>query len=257
LTVGLNITKVNNISINRINGDTLEKALTEFNLNTINLSTASDTYILDVEVSGVKIGIYTYSYFMHKNDLAKFFTSSWPEFLYLEIIWLLLIAFSITLFNMLPLPVFDGDRVVKELINWGIGEKYTSIRKKKEKFYFKKADKNYELSEYRVEKINSINIIMKDPSRLIEPSTIKLSEEKFEMIDKIGDGFKDTVLLNLPEDTKLTEDTIVEISYEYSYDEKRKIKSIILNSLRAITLFIILGNFILSFVKFGGLIFWI
>lgn len=257
LTVGLNIIKINNISINRISGDTLEKALTEFNLNTINVSTASDTYILDVEVTGVKIGIYSNSYFMYKNGIAKFFTSFWPEFWLRELFWLFLIAFSITLFNMLPLPVFDGDRVVKELINWGIGENYKSIKKKKEKFYFKKTDKNYELSEYRVEKINSINIIMKDQSKFIEPSTIKLSEEKFEMIDKIGDGFKDTVLLNLPEETKLTEDSIIEISYEYSYDEKRKIKSIILNSLRAITLFIIAGNFILSFIKFGGLIFWI
>ena len=194
---------------------------------------------------------------MHKNDFAKFFTSFWPEFWLKELFWLFLIAFRITLFNMLPLPVFDGDRVVKELINWGIGENYKSIKKKKEKFYFKKTDKNYELSEYRVEKINSINIIMKDQSKFIEPSTIKLSEEKFEMIDKIGDGFKDTVLLNLPEETKLTEDSIIEISYEYYYDEKRKIKSIILNSLRAITLFIIAGNLILSFIKFGGLIFWI
>ena len=257
LTVGLIISEINGVPINISNGDILERVLTTFNLTSLNFSKNSVNWILDVETIGVYIGIYSNSYFMYKNSIAKFFTSFWPDFLLKELIWLFFIAFSITLFNMLPLPVFDGDRGVKELINWGIGENYKSIKKKKEKFYFKKSDKNYELSEYRVEKINSINIIMKDQSRFIEPSTIKLSEEKFEMIDKIGDGFKDTVLLNLPEETKLTEDTIIEISYEYYYDEKRKIKSIILNSLRAITLFIIAGNFILSFIKFGGLIFWV
>lgn len=193
---------------------------------------------------------------MYRNGIAKFLTSFWPEFWLREFLWLFMIAFSITLFNMLPLPVFDGDRMVKELINWGIGENYKSLKKKKEKFYFKKADNNYELSEYRVNKIDSINIIMKDRWRSIEPSTIKLSEEKFEIIDKIGDGFKDTVVLNLPEETNLTEDAVIEISYEYYYDEKRKTKNLILNSLRIITLFIIAGNFILSFIKFGSFFFW-
>jgi len=262
ISAGLTVIKINGIPINVSNGDTLEKVYTssfknDIILNDINFSTNSANYTLDLRIDGVLIGIFSNSYFMYKNDIAKFFTSFFPEFLLRELSWLFIIAFSITLFNMLPLPVFDGDRVVKELINWGIGENYKSLKKKKEKFYFKKADKNYELSEYRVEKINSINIIIKDQSKFIEPSTIKLSEEKFEIIDKIGDGFKDTVLLNLPEETKLTEDAVIEISYEYYYDEKRKIKNLILNSLRAITLFIIAGNFILSFIKFGGFFFWI
>jgi len=261
ISAGLTVIKINGIPINVSNGDTLEKVYTssfknDIILNDINFSTISANYSLDLRIDGVVIGIYSNSYFMYKNDVAKFFTSFWPEFWLRELIWLFMIAFSITLFNMLPIPIFDGDRMVKELINWGIGENYKSLKKKKEKFYFKKEDKNYELSEYRVEKINSIKIIMKDPSKFIEPSTIKLSEEKFEIIDKIGDGFKDTVLLNLPEETKLTEDAIIEISYEYYYDEKRKTKSLILNSLRVITIFIILGNFILSFIKFGGLLFW-
>jgi hypothetical protein len=97
---------------------------------------------------------------------------------------------------------------------------------------------------------------MKDQPQFIESSTIKLSEDKFEIIDKIGDGFKDTVLLNIPEESNLTEHALIEISYEYYYDEKRKTKNLILNSLRAITLFIIAGNFILSFIKFGSFFFW-
>ncbi|MFX1480204.1 MAG: hypothetical protein ACFFCI_18995, partial [Promethearchaeota archaeon] len=118
-------------------------------------------------------------------------------------------------------------------------------------------ENNYELSEYRVEKINYVKFLIDDKSKYIDPSKVTLSEEKYELIDKIGDGFKDTVLLNLPEESKLKEGTKIEMSYDYWHDEKRKIKKIILNSLRIITLFIVAGNFILSFVKFGGLIFWV
>jgi membrane-associated protease RseP (regulator of RpoE activity) len=257
LTVGLNITEINGISINLISGDTLEKALTEFNINTINLSTASETYILDVDVTGIKIGIYSSFYFMHKNDLAKFFTPFWPDFLLREIAWLYIIAFSITLFNMLPLPVFDGDRIVKELINWGIGEEYKTTKQKTDKIQFKKDEKDLNLSEYRVESVKSVKIIIEDQIRAEEQSEILLAEEKYTLIDKVGDGFNDAVSLNLPEQTKLEEGSLIEISYEYWYDEKRKIKKNLLNLIRYFTLFIFLGNFILSFIKFGGVFFWI
>ena len=256
LTVGLNITKINGVPINRISGETLEKALTEFNLNTINFSTDSETYILDVNTTGVKIGIYTNSYFMHKNDVAKFFTSFWPEFWLREIAWLFIIAFSITLFNMLPLPVFDGDRIVKELINWGFGEDYKTTRKKTDKVSFKKDEMDLNLSEYRVEKVDSVKILIGNQN-IRDQSEIILPEDKYTLIDKIGDGFKDTLSLNLPEQTKLEEGSLIEISYEYWYDEKSKIKKRVLNLLRYFTLFIIAGNVILSFIKFGGVLFWI
>ena len=158
---------------------------------------------------------------------------------------------------MLPLPIFDGDRLVKELINWGVGEDYKSIRKKKDLFLLNDEDNSYELSEYRVQKINSIKILLEEESRYINSSNIILAEEKYELVDKIGDGFKDSVTLNLPEQAKLTEGTQLEISYDYWYDEKRKVKKTILNSLRAVTLFIIAGNLILSIVKFGSFFFWI
>jgi len=257
LTVGLNITKINGVPINQINGETLEKALTAFNLNTINFSTDSDTYILDVNTTGVKIGIYSYPIFMHKNDVAKFFTSFWPEFWLREIVWLFVIAFSITLFNMLPLPVFDGDRIVKELLNWGFGEDYKTTRRKTDKVIFKKDEMDLNLSEYRVEKVDNVKILIENQNNIRDQTEIILPEDKYTLIDKIGDGFKDTLSLNLPEQTKLEDGSLIEISYEYWHDEKRKIKKTILNILRYFTLFILVGNFILSFVKFGGILFWI
>ena len=257
LTVGLNITEVNGIPINQTSGDTLGKALAVFNLNTINISSVSETFILDVNVTGVAIGIYTNLYFMHKNAIAKFFTSFWPDFWFKEIFWLFVIAFSITLFNLLPLPVFDGDRIVKELLNWGFGEDYRTKKKKTDKVLFTKDDNDIQLSEYRVEKVDSVKLIIKNQLDVKEQSEIILAEDKYSLVDKIGDGFKDTISLNLPEQTKLKEGSLFEISYEYWYDEKRKIKRNILNSLRLITLFIVVGSLILSFIKFGAIFFWI
>ncbi|MBY8984460.1 MAG: site-2 protease family protein [Candidatus Lokiarchaeota archaeon] len=257
LTEGLIISKINGELINVTEGDTLGKALTIFDLKILTLSTATENYTLNVNVTGIVIGIFSNSYFMYKNAVAKFFTSFWPVFLLNEIFMLFLIAFSITLFNMLPLPIFDGGRIFKELINWGIGEDYKTKRKKKDKFYFKDDEKDCELSEYRVDKINSIEIVMDDQSKLTDSSRILLAEEKYKLIDKIGDGFKDTVSLNLPDQKNLPEGSRIEITYDYYYDEKKKTKRIILSVLQIITLIIILGSFILSFVNFGGLLFWI
>ncbi|MFX0105878.1 MAG: site-2 protease family protein [Candidatus Hodarchaeota archaeon] len=256
LTVGSIINKVNGVAINQSKGDTLGRALSSFNLINLTLSTALENHTLNVDTRGIVIGIYSNSYFMHKNDIAKFFTSFWPEFWLREILWLFVIAFSITLFNLLPIPALDGDRIVKELLNWGFGEDYKTLRKKTDKVIFEKDDNEIHLSEYRVEKVDFIKFLIGNKVKAKRTDEIILAEDKYDLVDKIGDGFKDTVLLNLPEQTKLEEGSSIEVSYEYWYDEKRKIKRKILNSLRLITLLLVAGNLILSILKFGNVFFW-
>ena len=252
------ITKINGTAINRSSGDTLELVLTNFNLKAINLtSDLGIDYILDVEVVGVFIGVQRASYWMHKNDFAKFFTSNWPDFWFEELRWLFLISFSITLFNMMPLPIFDGDRFLKELVNWIFGEDYKSKKKKKDRLIYKGIDTECKLTEYRVENIESVNILLKDAQKGDPNSEILLGKENYELVDKIGDGFKDTVLVNLPETTKLKNNSVFEVTYEYWHDDKRKIKSIVINAIRIIALSLIIGNFVLSFMNFGFNLFWI
>ena len=253
------ITKINGTRINVDKGKTLEKLLTNFDLKKIKLTSESKkNYYLDVDLDGVFIGIISKLYWMPKNDniIAKILGGNFPDFLLRELIWFLIIAFSVTLFNMLPLPIFDGDRMMKEMVNWGIGEEYKSKKKKRDKFIYKKEEKFYGLSEYRVEKIDSIKIYMQNQSR-IEQSKIILGENNYDLIDKIGDGYKSTVSFDLPEQTELRENSIIEVSYEYWHDEKKKLKKTILNTIRFLTLFIVLGNFILSYIQLGSVAFWL
>ena len=198
-------------------------------------------------------------YWMPRNDncVAKFLGGNFPDFLLRELFWLWIIAFSVTLFNMLPLPIFDGDRMVKEFVNWGVGEKYDTKRKKKDSFLYKKQENFYGLSEYRVEKVDSIKIFTKESLNGEERSEIILGEKNYKLIDKIGDGYTSTIQFDLPEQRELPENSIVEVSYEHWYDEKKRQKRIILNVIRLVTLFIILGNFILSFIHLGTVAFWL
>ncbi|MHA1319992.1 MAG: hypothetical protein ACTSQ1_09285 [Promethearchaeota archaeon] len=78
-----------------------------------------------------------------------------------------------------------------------------------------------------------------------------MGKDNYELIDSIGDGYKDTVSVKLPETTKLKKNSVFEVSFEYLYDDKRKIKRIVLNAVRFVALGLILGNFVLSFSIFG------
>ena len=252
------ITKINGTYINLEKGKTLEKILTKLNLTELKLTSESGkNYYLDLDLDGVFIGILSKLYWMPKNDIAKLFGGNSPDFLFREIMWLWIIAFSITLFNMLPLPIFDGFRVVKELVNWGIGEEYKTKRKKKEKLIFKRKENNYGLSEYRVENVESVKIILGSKSSYTERSEVILSKNNYELIDKIGDGYKSTISFNLPENTSLKDNSLIEVTYEYWYDEKKKIKKTILYIISLIILVILAGNFILSYLRLGNVTFWI
>jgi membrane-associated protease RseP (regulator of RpoE activity) len=247
------ISKVNGTAIDTSSGKTLEMLLTDFNLKSINLTTDTGIdYILDVEIlGGGFIGVQSNSYWMHKNDIAKFFTSNWPIFLIRQLLWFFVIAFSITLFNMMPLPIFDGDRFLKELIDWIFGEDYKSKKKKIDRLIYKGTDTECKLTEYRVENVEYVKILLKEDNKGTQNGEVLLGKDNYELIDSIGDGYKDTVSVKLPETTKLKKNSVFEVSFEYLYDDKRKIKRIVLNTVRFVALGLILGNFVLSFSIFG------
>lgn len=247
------IQKINGTSINQTMGITLEKYLTIFNLKALNLSNSlGDYYIIEPKVNGVYVGVQTVLYWMHKNDFAKFLTPNWPDFWLKELSWLFIIGFSLTLFNMMPLPIFDGDRIVKELLNSLFGRNFSQRKFKTEKFVYKGGELECNLSEYRVEAINEVKIT--DKAQDVE---IILGEDNYKLIDGIGDGFNDTIKFKFAPPTNIQENAVFEVNYDFLEDEKSRIKKLILNAIRIVALLLIAGNFLLSFIKFGFNLFWI
>jgi len=255
----ITINQINGTAINRTDGNTLEKFLTDFDLHYLNLTSDLGTnYILEVEVTGVFLGVQSVLFWMHKNEFARFLTANFPDFLQIEFVWLFIISFSITIFNMMPIPGFDGDRIVKEIIKWIFGEKYGKTKKKKtEKFIYRGDDTDCHLREYHVEDIESIKIHLKGKQYDNERNEIMLGENNYKLIDSTGSGYFDTVSIILPKDTNIEDNTTFEITYKYFYDENNRKKKPLLNFIRILSVVIIAGNFILSFVKFGFNFFWL
>jgi len=143
------------------------------------------------------------------------------------------------------------------LIDWIFGENYKTKKKKKDRLLYKGTDTECKLTEYRVENIEYVKILLKDDNGRDQNGEVLLGKDNYELVDSIGDGFKDTVSVKLPETTKLKKNSVFEVSYEYWHDDKRKIKKIVLNVVRIVALSLILGNFALSFMRFGFDLFWI
>ncbi|MHA1706927.1 MAG: site-2 protease family protein [Promethearchaeota archaeon] len=251
------ITKINGTQINVSSGKTLEFFLTNFNLKALNFSTnGGKDYIVRAQVVGVFVGVQTTVFWMYKNDIAKFLTPFWPEFWLKEIMWLFVIGFSVALFNMLPIPAFDGDRIVKEIVNRIFGASYTKKKIKTDKFEYEGKNLECNLSEYRVEKVIQVKIYPTSDKKINENEFILLGEKNYELVDKIGDGFKDTVSITLPENTSIKPGTLFEVKYESLHDENKKHKKIVLTTIRVIATSLLLANFLLSFLKFGVNLFW-
>lgn len=196
---------------------------------------------------------------MPLNAFAQFLTGNFPIFLRIELELLFAISFSIALFNSMPIPGFDGDRMIKELLGWRIGEEFKGKKKKRDKFLYEEGELSYGLSEYRVEDIESVEIILFEKSmfKYEEKSHILLGKENYELKDKIGDGFKSTLSLKLPDTQKIPKKSIIKVEYNYVPDIKKPQKKKILNTIRLITLGLVAANFILSYIKYGALIFWV
>lgn len=214
-----------------------DQEILEINANTLEIPTKS-----------VKIGIFSNeNYWIPKNFFSIWFSGTFPFYLLRQLLWFFVVAFSVTLFNMLPLPIFDGDRIVKEIINKIIGEKYDSTEKKTEEFYYKREKKEYPLNQYRINKINSLKLKS-------EEGEIIIGLDNYDLIDGTGDGFKDVLVLTFPETSKIKEKSILEVNYEYQFDSKSPIKKKIINSIRLIITLAFLANIILSFMRFGNIL---
>ena len=135
LIAGDIITSVNGFPINKSSqslADILENRVQPVPGSILNFTT-SDGRVLFINAEAIPkisvfVGLTTSDYWIPSNGLSNLLGGTFPALLQTEILWLFIIAFSVTIFNMMPLPIFDGNRLVSELIDW-IVDKTRGIRR--------------------------------------------------------------------------------------------------------------------------------
>jgi hypothetical protein len=200
----------------------------------------------------VFIGIQSSPYWIPKNSFSQFLGGKFPLWLEKELFYFYMVAFSVTLFNMLPLPIFDGNRILREIVHWIVGTKWGAKTQKKIKIHFDPDESDYALMEYNITKIIDVEM---DLSSHAHPDLV--DPVKFIPLDTINDNFIDTIRFDLHAGTLPDPGTQFTITVEYIKDEKARLKNRIVLAVGLITTGLVLTNFLLSYLLLGNITFWI
>ncbi|HME54205.1 MAG TPA: site-2 protease family protein [Candidatus Lokiarchaeia archaeon] len=193
------------------------------------------------------IGIQLEPWWPPRNWFGNWLGGLFPNTLQIEIFWLWTISISVTIFNMLPVPIFDGDKVVYELINHFIKPRKIK-RGVKERFIIGKDSKTYELARLSAEGEHSV-IMLPNP-KYPDSHAFELAEHQdYQFTDSDGDDRLDHVTFELSDKDLVGK--MVEIEYIAEVDSKEGQKRVIMNFIRVISLALILLNFIISALTLG------
>ncbi len=259
------ITNVGGEDINLTNGETFE----DFLVSTVLLSISEPTpvafriqrgediryiqvWFMPIPKSYVFIGVQSSSYWVPKNSFTRFLGGNFPIWLEREIFYFYMVAFSVTLFNMLPLPIFDGNRILREFVHWVVGTKKGKKTKKQIKFQFDPDESDYHLMTYDITEIVDIEM---DLSSSHDP--IMVDPVNYKALDTIHDGKIDTIRIDLNLGNLPDPGTLFTVTVECDVDEKAKIKKGITLTIGLLTTALILANFILSYIFLGNITFWV
>ncbi len=194
------------------------------------------------------IGIQSMTWWPPKDWFGTLMGGLFPNTLQVEFLWLYIISISVTMFNMMPLPIFDGDKCVYEVIDALIPPKKEK-KSLSESIRITKDFKQAELREVFVEQIEKIDLVRND-DRGNEVSEPLEPFKDYQPIDADGDGMIDHVSFEL-RDQPLPKDAWLDIRYQAEVDATKAKKDLIMNAIRVVALALVLGNFILSFIAFG------
>lgn len=254
------ITKVNGIKLNLSDGVSFEQFLvTEVRLiinnNTEVIFTVNPNGIEQeinrtvifkpMQKSSVYIGIGTSPYWIPKNWFSSMLGGVFPIWLEREFMFFFIIALSVTMFNMLPLPIFDGNRVIKEIINSIIGSKFERGKTKRIMLNFSQSEADYHLKTYNITRIQNVEV------KLDSQSDYELN---YKAKDTIGDDFVDTISFDIENPKLPPTGTTIEVIVEHDQDQKAPLKRKIMNLIGIGILIIVVMNFIMSYVLFGDVV---
>jgi membrane-associated protease RseP (regulator of RpoE activity) len=254
------ITKVNGIELN-LTGDV---SFEQFILNDVGLIINNNTEVIftvklngneqeinrtvifkPMQKSSVYIGIGTSPYWVPKNWLSSMMGGIFPIWLEREFMFFFIIALSVTMFNMLPLPIFDGNRVIKEIINSIIGSKYERGKTKRIMLNFSQSEADYHLKTYNITRIQNVEV------KLDSQFDYELN---YKAKDTIGDDFVDTISFDIENPKLPPTGTAIEVIVEHDQDQKAPLKRKIMNLIGIGILIIVVMNFIMSYVLFGDVV---
>ncbi|MBD3185402.1 hypothetical protein GF325_01130 [Candidatus Bathyarchaeota archaeon] len=195
------------------------------------------------------IGVLTEYWWPPRGWFSNLLGGTFPNTFLIELYWTWVIAISVTLFNMMPVWVFDGDKVVYEIINYVIKSKREK-RQLTETFEVTGSDfKLVEFNPIRIELVNSVQMLVPDERGGHEKT--KLEEfQDYQLVDSNNDGYPDHATFEI-RDEPLPQDATIEVNYTADVDAKEKQKKLVMNVIRITTLSIILLNFIISALTMG------
>jgi hypothetical protein len=261
------ITNLRAQPVNLSSGVSIEEFITSALLAPITQLTPVDVGIQDgngtryiymnfipIPKSYVFVGIQSSPYWVPKNSFTRFLGGNFPIWLEKELFYFYTVAFSITLFNMLPLPIFDGNRILRELVHWIVGTKKGKKTQKKIRLYFDPEESDYHLMAYDIDITDILNVEM-DLTSYSDPSLI--DPINYIPIDTIQDGYYDSIRIKLNSGSLPEAGTPLIATVEYNVDERVKLKKGIILAVGLITTGLILANFILSYLLLGNITFWV
>jgi membrane-associated protease RseP (regulator of RpoE activity) len=208
--------------------------------------------IIPIPKSYVFIGIQSSAYWLSKNWVSSLLGGTFPLWLQKEFLYFFSIAFSVTLFNMLPVPAFDGYRMTSEIVSAVVGSKYERNHKKKVQFYFDPQTAEYPLMTTNATAITDIE--MEFPPNA---NADLVDELKYKSIGKINNEFIDTICFDLVSTKLPPVGTRITATIEYDHDMKSKVKKRINLLIGLAMLAILILNFVFSFLFLGNITFWL
>ncbi|QEE14838.1 site-2 protease family protein [Promethearchaeum syntrophicum] len=217
----------------------------------------------------VLIGIGTISYWVPSNWLGRLIGGLFPYEINIFVSFTFMISLSLALFNLLPISIFDGGRMMKELLHIVIGTKNIDKEAKKKLLYeFDIENSKQHLFTHSINEVIRVRELIPLDAIIINGNesnnygeietkngkSFKGRDLLYKTHDTSNDGFIDTVEIN--EDQNIETKRLIEVEIEYEQDLKEIPKKRIYRIISSIMGVVIIASFIISLIKFGTSIFW-
>lgn len=124
--------------------------------------TAGTNYTIntsEIAVIPTYVGITSQGYWIPRTWFGRLLGSNFPNKYYEFILYIWMVSFSLALFNLLPTTIFDGGRMVKEVINKIVGAEYDPQARKMLRYEFDPKSRQQHLFTHHIHKIHSCKVI--------------------------------------------------------------------------------------------------